>query len=93
MLSEFGWGKRELLTMASIVEKEAAAASEQSVIAGVFLNRLRDPAFMPKRLQADPTVAYGCTLMPELPSCAQFDGRLVTRAMLRTPRIPTTPIG
>jgi UPF0755 protein len=86
--SEFGWGTRELLTMASIVEKEAAVASEQAVIAGVFQNRLRDPAFKPKRLQADPTVAYGCTLLPELASCAHFDGQRVTRAMTADPDNP-----
>lgn len=70
-----------LVTLASIVEKEAHAASEQAVIAGVFWNRLRDPSFRPKRLQADPTVAYGCLVAPALPSCAGFDRRRVTRAM------------
>lgn len=79
--SELGFGLHELVTLASIVEKEAHAASEQAIIAGVFWNRLHDPAFKPHRLQADPTVAYGCFLQSTLPSCQGFDGKRVTRLM------------
>ncbi len=80
--ADLGWGRQDVITLASIVEAEAAVAAELPVIAGVFLNRLSDPEFRPKRLQADPTVSYGCRLQPSLPSCAGFDGRRITRAML-----------
>lgn len=86
--SELGLGLQQVVTLASIVEKEAKVPAEQATIAGVFYNRLRDPAFTPKRLQADPTVAYGCQLQPALPSCAGADGKLVTHAMLSDPENP-----
>ncbi len=72
-----------LLTMASLVEEEAQKPSERATVAGVFQNRLDDPTFTPKRLQADPTVSYGCSIKPTLLSCRAFDGRRITKAMLR----------
>ena len=88
---ELGFGRRDVLTLASVVEEEAAAASERATIAGVFLNRLRSDSFRPRhRLQADPTVSYGCLAVRGAdapPSCESFDGR-ITRAMLQDPRNP-----
>jgi UPF0755 protein len=85
----FSLTPHQLLTLASIVEREARIPEERPIIAGVFMNRLTDPTFKPKRLQADPTVAYGCLVAGDrVPSCAEFDGRRITPAMVRDPANP-----
>lgn len=57
---KLGWTDREILTMASIVEKEAVDPAERPRIAQVFINRLTSPGFKPHKLQTDPTIRYGC---------------------------------
>ena len=47
--------RNDILTLASIIEMEAALPEERTIISGVFHNRLR----LRWRLDADPTVIYG----------------------------------
>ncbi|GIK75823.1 MAG: hypothetical protein BroJett021_48110 [Chloroflexota bacterium] len=55
-----GLSGRDLITLASIVEREAVQADERPIIAGVYLNRLNNkcPDVGGPYLQADPTVQY-----------------------------------
>jgi UPF0755 protein len=57
---KLGWTDRDLLVLASIVEKEAVDPAERPRIAQVFINRLTSSSFQPKRLETDPTIRYGC---------------------------------
>ena len=78
--------KHQVITLASIVEKETGAKFERKTIAGVFLNRLKKKM----RLQSDPTTIYGI-----FPS---YDGNLKKRDLYQknkynTYKIQGLPIG
>jgi UPF0755 protein len=71
-----GLSETDMVTLASVIEKETGQADERRLIAGVFHNRLR--LGMP--LQSDPTVLYG-----------RSDGRgPITRADLAAPGLYNT---
>ncbi len=52
---ELGFSEHQIITLASIVEKEAKVPSERKLIAAVYQNRLK----LGMKLQADPTAVYG----------------------------------
>jgi UPF0755 protein len=68
---ELNLSTHELLTLASIIEKETGYPSERPLVASVFHNRLQRGM----RLESDPTAVYGIE---------GFDGR-VTPKHLQTP--------
>lgn len=78
----------EALILASIVEKETGSAEERSLVAGVFVNRLKRGM----RLETDPAVIYGIG--------ESFDGNLRKKDLLvdtpyntyLRPGLPPTPI-
>lgn len=73
---KLGWADRDILTMASIVEKEAVDPAERPRIAQVFINRLSTASFQPKRLETDPTIRYGCMVpLQKSAACRQWDKR------------------
>lgn len=66
-----GFTVHQVVTLASIIEKETGAPFERPIISSVFHNRLKKKM----RLESDPTVIYGIK---------DFDGNL-TRKHLTTP--------
>jgi UPF0755 protein len=68
-----GLSVRQLVTLASLVEKETGTPGERPLVAAVYRNRLK----MGMPMQADPTVIYA------LQGAGQYDGNL-TREHLRS---------
>jgi len=71
-----GFTVHQIVTLASIIEKETGTGAERPVISSVFHNRLKRRM----RLEADPTVIYGIR---------NFNGTL-TRKDLETPTLYNT---
>lgn len=55
LLDSVSLNQHEIVTLASIIEKETGAEQERTIISSVYHNRMKKPM----RLQADPTVIYG----------------------------------
>jgi len=73
---ELGYSLHEIVTLASLVEKETADKSERALISAVYHGRLKRRM----RLQCDPTVIYGIK---------DFNGNL-TKKNLHTPSLYNT---
>ncbi len=81
---------RQIVILASIVEKETGRADERPRIAQVAVNRLTLPSFPSHRLQMDPTIIYGCTVAPLYlgrisEACRQFKGNNIQSIHLHDP--------
>ena len=69
--AELGMTRHEVVTLASLVERESAVPSERPVVASVFHNRLAKGM----KLECDPTIVYGI---------ANYDG-IIHRSDIRNP--------
>ena len=86
--NEFGFDTHRLLTLASIVEEEAAIARERVVIARVFFNRLR----VDQKLETDPTCVYPPEFVGEKPTPRRCHDPKNPYSTYEIQGLPPTPI-
>ena len=79
----------ELVTLASIVEKETGLARERPQVAAVFVNRLKGHM----RLQSDPTTIYGITQGSGPSGAASRSPKLEAKTHYNTYQIDGLPAG
>jgi UPF0755 protein len=91
LAKDLNWTRNQIVTFASIVEKETGAGADRPIVSSVFHNRLEKKM----RLQTDPTVLYGMALK------LGFMPNNITKMDLLTPNpynsyttagLPPTPI-
>ena len=66
---ELGMSVRDVVTLASLIEKETSLPAEKRLVSAVFHNRLR----IGMKLDCDPTIIYA------LKKAGPFEGRLLTK--------------
>jgi UPF0755 protein len=69
-MDEIGLSLQEVVTLASIIEKEGGSGEEKPLVSAVFHNRLKKGM----RLQSDPTVIY---------DIEDFDGNITRKHLMR----------
>ncbi len=85
-VKELGMSRYQIITLASMIEKETGASQERPLISSVFYNRLKKGM----KLQSDPTTIYGMW--------DRFTGK-IHRSNLREPNpyntytVPALPVG
>ncbi len=66
---EMGFTPHQIITLASLIEKETSSKEEKTIVSAVYHNRLSDGI----KLQCDPTVVYGLS---------DFDGHITKEHLL-----------
>ncbi len=88
---QLNWSRNQIVTFASIIEKETGAGADRPIVSSVFHNRLQKKM----RLQTDPTVLYGMALRQGAMPTNITRNDLLTPTLYNSytnPGLPPTPI-